>query len=86
MLCLQSPNFIHLYLSESPVKETPHEMGENIQSLSTESHVDGRPTYNEVQPGSPRGSFTTLQSLPLCHAAFSTILSTLAWVEQIPVS
>jgi hypothetical protein len=26
--------------------------------------VDGRPTYNRVRPGSPRGSFTTLQSLP----------------------
>jgi len=43
-------------------------------------------TYNGVRPGSPRGSFTTLQSLPQCHVSFSTILSTLAWVDQSPVS
>ena len=33
-----------------------------------------------------RGSFTTLLSLSQCHAAFSTIPSTLAWVNQSPVS
>ena len=33
--------FIHLYLSESPVKELSHEMGENIRSPSTEHHADG---------------------------------------------
>ena len=34
----------------------------------------------------PRGSLTTLLSLPQCLAAFGTILSTLAWVDQSPVS
>jgi len=29
-------------------------MGKNIRSPSTEPHVDGRPTYNRVWPGSPR--------------------------------
>jgi len=33
----------------------------------------------------PRGSFTTMQLLPQCHAAFSTIPFTLAWVDQSPV-
>ena len=34
----------------------------------------------------PKGIFTTLQSLPQCHAAFGTIPSTLAWVDQSPIS
>jgi hypothetical protein len=34
----------------------------------------------------PKGIVTTLLSLPQCHAAFSTILSTLARVDQSPVS
>jgi len=34
----------------------------------------------------PTGIVMTLQSLPQCHAAFSTIPSTLAWVDQSPVS
>ena len=76
--------FIHLYLSKSPVKEPSHEMGENIWLPSTEPHVDGRPTYNGVRRGSPRGSFGTLLSLPQCHAASST-RSPLAWVDQSPV-
>jgi len=77
---------VHLYLSESPVKELSHKMGGNIWSPSREPHVDVSPTYNGVRPGSPRGSFTTLLSLPQCHAAFRTIPSTLAWVDQSPVS
>ena len=63
-----------------------YQMGKNIRSLSMEPHTDRRPTYNRVQPGSPRGSLTTLLSLPQCHAALSTIPSTLAWVDQSPVS
>ena len=78
--------FIHFYLSDSPGKESSHKSGENVWSLSTEPHVDGRPIYNGVQPGSPRKSFMTLLSLPQGHAAFSMIPSTLAWVDQSPVS
>jgi len=77
-------SFIYI-CQESPVKKPSHESGENIQSLSTEPHVDGRPTYNRMQPGSPRGSFTTLLSLLQCHAAFSIIPSTFTWVDQSPV-
>jgi len=78
---------IHSFISIGvPNKEPSHEKGKNIRSPSTEPHVDGRPTYNGVRPGSPWGSFKTLQSLPQCHAAFSTIPSTLAWVDQSPVS
>jgi len=51
-----------------------------------EPHADGRPTYNGVGPGSPRGSLTTLLSLPQCYAAFGIIPSTLALVDQSPVS
>ena len=38
-------------------------MGKKIRSPSTEPHEDGRPTYNGVRPGSPRGSLMTLLSL-----------------------
>jgi len=78
--------FIHLYLSESPIRSPPTKNGENIWSPFTKPHVDGRPTYHGVRPGSPKGSFTKLQSLPQCHAAFSMIPSTLAWVDQSPFS
>ena len=57
--------FIHSYLSESPVKELSHEMGENVWSqLSLEPHTAGGPIYTGVWPGSPRGLFTTLLLLP----------------------
>ena len=79
-------SFIHLYLSASPVWSPPTKKGENIWSLFTEPQVNGRPTYNGVRPGFPKGSLTTLQSLPQCHAAFCTIPSTLAWVDHSTVS
>ena len=59
---------------------------ENIWLPSTESHTDRRPTYNGVLPGSPGGLFKTLLSLPQCQAAFSTIPSTLAWVDHSPLA
>jgi len=34
----------------------------------------------------PKGIVTTLLPPPQCHAAFSTMPSTLAWVDQCPVS
>ena len=73
---------IHVYLSESPVNESFHEM-EGKHTVSDHGAPRGR---KGVRPGSPRGPFTTLLSLPQCHAAFSTIPSTLAWVDQSPVS
>jgi hypothetical protein len=77
---------IHLCLLDSSRRSPPTKCGEYIRSQSTEPQADGRPTYNGVQPGPQRGSFTTLQSLPQCHAAVSTIPSTLAWVDQSPVN
>ena len=47
--------FIHLYLSESPIRSPPTKNGKNIWSSFMEPHVDGRPTYSGVRPGSPRG-------------------------------
>jgi len=84
LVCL----FIHLfmYVCQSPQKGSLLQMGKNITSLSTEPHADGRPTYNGVWPGSPRGSLTTLLSLPQCHTALSTIPSILAWVDHNPIS
>ena len=77
--------FIHVCLPESPKRSRPT-YGKNIRSPSTESHAHGKPTYNGVWPGSPRGSLVTLLSLSQCHAAFGTISSALAWVDQSPVS
>jgi len=77
--------FIHLYLLEFPKRSLPMICGENIQSPSTEPHMDRRHTYNGVQPCSSRWSLRTLLSLPQCHASFS-ILSTYAWVDQSPFS
>ena len=83
-------SFIHSFISVwVPNKDPSHKKGENIWSIwspSNKTHVDGRPTYNGVLPGSPEGLFTTLQSLLQCHAAFSMIPFTLAWVDQNPVS
>jgi hypothetical protein len=74
-------SFIHSCISAGvPKKEPPYiHKGKNVRSPSTEPHADGKPTYNGVRPGS-------LLSLPQCYAAFGTIPSTLAWVDQSPVS
>jgi hypothetical protein len=77
--------FILLYLAVYQVRSPPMKNRENIWSLSMEPHVDGRPTYSGVRPSSSRRLFTTLQSLPQCYTAFSTIPSTLAWVDQSPI-
>jgi hypothetical protein len=69
-----------------PIKEPSHEKQENICFSSTEPHMDKRLTNNGVRPGFPRGSFTTLQSVPQYHTTFSTITSTLALVDQNPIS
>jgi len=73
-----------MYVCWSPQKEALLHMGKNVGSM--EPHADGRATYNGMQPGSPRGSLTTLLSPPQFYAAFSTIPSTLAWVDQSPIS
>jgi hypothetical protein len=85
-------SFMYVCLPEPP-KTTLPTYGENIRSPSTEPHADRRPIYNGVRPGSLRGSLVTLLSLPQCYAALSTIPSiyytipsTLAWVDQSPVS
>ena len=79
------PLFIHSCMSAGvPQKEPSY--SKNIRLPSTVPHADGRPTYNGMRPGSPRGSFMTLQSLPQCHAAFGAIPSALAWVDQGLVS
>jgi len=76
-----------MYVCWSPQKEPFYiYLGKNIRSSSTGLHEDGRTTYSGVLPGSPRGSLTALLSLPQCRAALGTIPSTLAWVDQSPVS
>jgi hypothetical protein len=87
MLYLQSQWLIHSFMYQSPqLRSPPTKWGKNIWSLSKEPRADGKPTYNGVRPGSPRGLFATLLLLPQCHAAFSTIPSTLVWADQSPAS
>ena len=81
--------FIHsfIHVCRSPQKGALlHTYRKKIRSPSTVPHADRRPTYDAVWPASPGGSIMTLLSLPQCHAAFGTIPSTLAWVDQNPVS
>ena len=67
-------------------KEPSYKMLKIIRSPSMEPHIDGRPTYNGVPPGSPRGLLTTLLPVPQCHAALSMVPSTLPLVDQSPIS
>jgi len=62
-------SFIHsfipfMYICRSPQKGALLHMGNSIRASSTEPHADGRPIYNGVQPGSPRGPLMTLLYLP----------------------
>jgi hypothetical protein len=81
-LFLQS--FIHIFHSPH-LRSSPTKMGESTVTIHKTPH-GRRPLYNGVGPGSTWGSFTSLPSLPQCHAAFSTIPSTFAWVHQSFVS
>ena len=56
------------------------------KSPSTELDADVGPTKKSVRPGSACGSLSTLLSLPQCHAGLSKIHSTLASIDQSPVS
>jgi hypothetical protein len=76
---------IHLYLLESPKRSPPMKCGENAVIV----RVAPRWQKAYIQWGMawfPKGILTTLLSLPHCHATFSTIPSTLAWVDHSPVS
>lgn len=54
-----------IHISQIPQLRSSPTNRENIWSPPTEAHADRKPTYNGVQPGSPRGgSFMTLLLLP----------------------
>ena len=76
---------IHLFIHISQSPQLSHKMGKHKVTIHG-AHMDRRPTYSSLRPGSLRGSFTTLTLLPQCQAAFSAIPSTLASVDQSPVS
>jgi hypothetical protein len=82
LVCL----FPHACSSAGIPKKEPSCISGKTKSPSTEPDADGRPTYSGVRRGSPRGSLTTLLSVPQCRAAFGTIPSTLAWVDQSSVN
>jgi len=55
--------------------KTKEKLSYIIWSPSTGAHVQWGAAW-----------FTTLQFLPKCYATFSTIPSTLAWVDQAPLA
>jgi hypothetical protein len=67
-----------------PEKGALHENGEK-HKVTVHGALRGQKAY--VQWGAvlfPKG--IVLDTAPQCHAAFGTIPSTLAWVDQSPVS
>jgi hypothetical protein len=68
---------MHLYTRKVTNKrwKTKEKLAYLIWSPSTGAHVQWGAAW-----------FTTLQFLPKCHATFSTMPSTLAWIDQSPVS
>jgi hypothetical protein len=73
-----------MYVCWSPQKVALPHMGKKRKVT-----IHGTPcrwTYSELWPGSPRGSLTTLLFLLQCHAALGMVPSTLAGVDQSPVS
>ena len=79
-------SFIHSFMYSCWIhrKGALLHMGKS-NSPSTEPQADGSLTRKWVRPCSPCRHLTTLLSLPQCHAALSTIHSTLAWIDQSPV-
>jgi hypothetical protein len=83
MVCL----FIHPFLSVTVPNKEPSHKKRGKYLVTIHGAPRGQKAY--IQWGAawfPKGIVTTLQSLPQCHAAFSTIPSTLAWVDHGPVS
>ena len=77
--------FFHLYLSETPIKEPSHKNWENTFT------VRGAPCRRKayIQWGAawfPKGIGSDTAITTQCHAAFSTIPSSLVWVDQSPIS
>jgi len=76
-----------MYVCQSPQKGSLlHTYGEKHKVT-----IHGAPRRRKayIQWGAawfPKGIVTTLLFLPQCHAAFATIPSTLAWVDQSPIS
>jgi len=79
--------FIGSNLSESPVKELSHEMGGKHTVTTVHGAPHGQRAY--IHWGVVwfcKGIVYNTAVTPKCHAAFSTIPSTLAWVDQSPIS
>jgi hypothetical protein len=78
---------IYSIINQSPLLKSPSTNGGKIYG-----HHPWSPMWMEglhkmgCSLVNPRGLLTTLLSLTQSHAAFSTIPSTLAWVDQRPVS
>jgi len=87
ILCLQSHWFIHSFISFGVPSQgaLPRNGGKHMVTVHQATHR-WKVYIKWGAAWLPKGIFTTLPSLPQCLAAFSTIPSTLAWVDQSPVS
>jgi len=79
-------SFIRVCVLESPKGAFVHTYWRNIRPPFTLSHTDGRPRYNGVPLGSSKGIVNDTAICTPVPAAFGTVLSTLAWVDQSTVS
>jgi hypothetical protein len=70
-------SFIHI-----SIKELSHTTGKHMVTIHR-AHMDRRPKYIGVRPGSPRGLYDTSVTTPL---SCSMIPATLASVNQSPVN
>jgi hypothetical protein len=78
--------YLFMYVCQSTQKGALLQNGENHEVI-----VHGAPCRQKayIQWGMawfPKGLLRTLLSLSQCHAALGTIPSTLAWVDQSPIS
>ena len=80
--------FIHSFISLShQLRSSLTKQGENICSPSRRCPMKMECLHTTgTSPGYQRGSFTTLLLQPQCHASFSMIPSTLAWIDCSPIS
>ena len=79
-------SFIHVHLPESPKGALLHTYGEKYQVTIHRAPCRLKAYIQWGAAWFPKEIVTTLLSLPQCHAAFSTMPSTLSWVDQSPIS
>jgi len=79
-------SFIHVRLPESPKRSPPTYIWTKTCDHHPRSPTQTESLHTMVCDRDPQGVVKSLLSVPQCHAAVGTIPSTLACVDQSPVS